>query len=123
VKAPFSGQTKASASAGGEDEAFTWISVDEAKALLETGQAQLIDVREPWEYQSGHIPGACNVPLNTFLRQARAYVTGDGPMFVCAVGERSAVACEMAAALGIEQVRNIRGGTNGWRAKGYPLEK
>jgi rhodanese-related sulfurtransferase len=104
------------------DDAFAWITIDDAKTLVESGQARVIDVREPWEYRSGHIPGARNVPLNTFLRQAREFAGADDLVFVCAVGERSSVACEMAAAVGARNVRNVRGGTDGWRAKGYRLE-
>jgi rhodanese-related sulfurtransferase len=108
-----------------EREPFRWVSTEEARKMLESGQVQLIDVRESWEYKSGHIPGARLVPLNTFLRQPKQFVPGDSArlMFVCAVGERSAVACEMAAAVGCKEVYNISGGTSGWMAKGYPIEQ
>jgi rhodanese-related sulfurtransferase len=120
VQIPFFGQKKRQEAEEGEP--FRWLSVDDAKSLLAGGQVQLIDVREPWEYRTGHIPGARSVPLQTFLRQPGQYVTSDSVMFVCAVGERSAVACEMAASLGLKQVYNIVGGTNGWMSKGYPIE-
>lgn len=106
-----------------EEEPFRWLSAAEAKAMLDAGSAPIIDVREPYEYKSGHIPGALNVPLNTFLRQPRQYVTTDTVLLVCAAGHRSTVASEMAASLGVKQVFNLRGGTNGWIAKGYPVEK
>jgi rhodanese-related sulfurtransferase len=44
-------------------------------------------------------------------------------VFVCEVGERSAVASEMAAALGVKDVVNFRGGTRAWREAGLPLER
>jgi len=106
-----------------EQEPFRWVDADEAKTMLESGQVQLIDVREQWEYKSGHIPGARNVPLNTLLRQPRQFLTSDNLLFVCAVGERSAVGCEMAASLGFKRVYNISGGTNDWIMKGNPVEK
>ncbi len=43
--------------------------------------------------------------------------------WVCQVGERSAVASEMAVALGVKDVVNFRGGTKAWRDAGLPLEK
>jgi rhodanese-related sulfurtransferase len=106
-----------------ERETFRWISIDEAKQLMESGQAQIIDVREPWEYKAGHIPGARLVPLNSLLRQPRQFLTGDNIVFVCAVGQRSAVACEMAAALGFSHIYNIRCGMQRWIARGYPTGK
>lgn len=102
---------------------FTWLSPAEAEAMLEKKQVQLIDVREPWEYAFGHIPGARSLPLRTLLRQAQQDLTSDNLMFVCAVGERSTVACEMAVSLGFTHVYNIKGGTNGWIAAGYAVER
>src|SRR5438477_95931 len=46
----------------------------------------------------------------------------DGTIFVCQVGERSAVASEMAVALGVKDVVNFRGGTKAWKDAGLPLE-
>ncbi len=122
MKLPFLGQDR-NTPAADEQEPFIWLSVADAKAMLDGGTVQLIDVREPYEYASGHIPGARSVPLGTLLRQPRQFLTSDSLMFVCAVGERSAVACEMAASLGFKQVYNIQGGTNGWMIKGYQIER
>ena len=121
MKLPLFGQKKTEEPE--ESEPFRWLSLPEAQDLIARGQVQLIDVREPWEYGSGHIPGARNIPLNALLRQPRQHLTSDNLLFVCAVGERSAVACEMAAALGFKQVYNISGGTDGWIGKGYAVEK
>lgn len=104
-------------------EPFKRISVEEAKQLVDAG-TPVIDVREPNEYQAGHIPGAKLVPLNSFLRSPKQHLPESGTvLFVCAVGQRSAVASEMAAAAGAADVRNIEGGTNGWVTKGYPTER
>lgn len=100
---------------------FTEIGVEDAKKLFDSG-VTVIDVREQWEYNSGHVPGARHAPLQTFLRQPQQYLPEGAVLFVCAVGERSAVACEMAAALGQKPVYNLNGGTNAWVHKGYPVE-
>ncbi|MGH2668963.1 MAG: rhodanese-like domain-containing protein [bacterium] len=42
-------------------------------------------------------------------------------IFVCAEGVRSAVACEVAAAIGKKQLYNLEGGTVAWGKQGYPL--
>ena len=46
----------------------------------------------------------------------------DRTIFVCGVGERSAVASEMAVALGVKDVVNFRGGTKAWKDAGLPME-
>jgi len=48
-------------------EPFTRITVQEAKEMMERGDIQVIDVREPNEYREGHIPGAKLMPVNSVL--------------------------------------------------------
>jgi len=104
-------------------EPFQRLSIDEAKQQVDAG-VPVIDVREPHEYQAGHVPGAKLVPLNSFLRSPKQHLPSSGPvLFICAVGQRSAVAAEMAAAAGAKDVRNIEGGTNAWIARGFPTER
>ncbi|MCL4509055.1 MAG: rhodanese-like domain-containing protein [Chloroflexi bacterium] len=104
-------------------EPFKRIFVEEAKRLIDSG-VPVIDVRELGEYQNGHVPGAKLVPLNSFLRDASKHLPAQGPViFVCAVGQRSAVASEMAAAVGATEVYNVEGGTKAWIAKGYPIDR
>jgi adenylyltransferase/sulfurtransferase len=104
-------------------EPFKRLSVDEARPLIESGEYEVIDVREPDEYAREHIPGVKLVPLRQFLANPHKYVTRDKVIFVCQVGQRSAVAAEMAAAIGVFEVINLEGGTEAWRNKGYPIER
>jgi rhodanese-related sulfurtransferase len=103
-------------------EPFKRISPEQAKELIEGGAVSVIDVREEWEYARGHIPNAKLVPLNRIISAAQKHVEGDNLVFVCEVGQRSAVAAEFAAALGKENVYNLEGGTSAWRSRGYPME-
>lgn len=91
--------------------------------MIAAGDVRVVDVREPNEYAEGHIPGVTLVPLNTLLGRPQQYLTRDNILFVCAMGARSALACEMAAAIGLEQVFNLEGGTVGWAKAGLPIEK
>ena len=105
-------------------EPFHRITVDEAKAMLRDG-AHIIDVREQHEYQAGHIPGAPLIPVNSVFAR-REELPKDGKIiFTCAVGQRSALACEMAAASGIpaDRLYNLEGGTEAWIKAGEPVEK
>lgn len=101
---------------------FREARVDEIKRLIDEGY-EVVDVREPGEYASGHVPGARNVVLATILANPGGQRFRDRSIFVCEVGERSAVASEMASALGVQDVVNFRGGTRAWRQAGLPLER
>lgn len=79
--------------------------------------AQVIDVREPDEYASGHVPGAVSIPLGSVPDQVERF-RGDGPTYViCQAGGRSRRACEFVAAEGIDAV-NVGGGTGAWIVSG-----
>ena len=104
-------------------EPFRRIQPEEAKALIESGDVTVVDVREPWEYANGHIPNAKLVPLAKIITAPAQNVTSDNVIFVCEVGQRSAVAAEVAASLGKETLYNLEGGTTAWRERGYPVEQ
>ncbi|HEY1455780.1 MAG TPA: rhodanese-like domain-containing protein [Candidatus Dormibacteraeota bacterium] len=100
---------------------FRDLKVDEIKPLIEQGY-EVVDVREDWEWNKGHVPGARHVVLSSILANPNAQKFSNRTIFVCQVGERSAVASEMAVALGVKDVVNFRGGTKAWRDAGLPLE-
>ena len=105
-------------------EPYQRVSVDEAKEMIAEG-AHVIDVREMHEYTDGHVPGAALIPVNSVFAR-REELPHDGKLlFICAVGQRSALACEMAAAGGVlpERLYNIEGGTDAWVKAGHPVEK
>jgi hydroxyacylglutathione hydrolase len=97
------------------------LKIDEIKKLIDDGHP-VVDVREDWEWNKGHLPGARHVVLASILANASGQKFEDGTIFVCQVGERSAVASEMAVALGVKDVINFRGGTKAWKDAGLPLE-
>ncbi|HTE86176.1 MAG TPA: rhodanese-like domain-containing protein [Dehalococcoidia bacterium] len=104
-------------------EPFSRLNVQEAKDMLDKGDIELIDVREPHEFNSGHLPGARLIPLATIPNHASELDDGRPILFVCGVGQRSALAAEYAAAAGKTNLYNIDGGTEGWLKSGYPVEK
>lgn len=104
-------------------EPFERINASRGKELYDGKGTTWIDVREPSEWDQGRIPGATLVPLNTLLMSPRKYLNGDNVVFYCAQGIRSAVACEVAAAVGLSNIYNLEGGIIDWAAMGYPVEK
>jgi rhodanese-related sulfurtransferase len=103
-------------------EPFTRINVEEANEMMSAGAA-VIDVRNPDEYQSGHVPGATLIPVNTVFARREELPKDQDVIFVCAVGQRSALAAEMAAAAGLTRIFNLEGGTDAWIKSGMPAEK
>ena len=103
-------------------EPFTRINVQEAKEMLAKG-ADIVDVREPHEYTAGHVPTAAHIPVNTVYARRAELPKDKDVIFVCAVGQRSALASEMAAAAGLTRIFNLDGGTEAWANAGEPLER
>ena len=104
-------------------EPFKRISAAEAKQMIDQG-VTVVDVRTPAEWSGGHIPQAEHVPLDSILARPRDVLKGDDPLiFVCQVGQRSALAAEMAAAVGFKTLYNLEGGTDAWVRAGYPVSK
>jgi len=74
-------------------------------ALLKKG-AQIIDVRSPGEYQSGHIKGSVNIPLDVIGKQL-SKIKKDKPVITCcASGMRSASAKQILKSSGFTEVYN-----------------
>jgi rhodanese-related sulfurtransferase len=105
-----------------QQTSYRQADVDEVRRLIDDGY-EVVDVREDWEYRRGHVPGARHVVLSSILANPGRQHFRDRTIFVCQVGERSAVASEMAVALGTKDVVNFDGGTSAWKQAGLPLEK
>ena len=102
---------------------FRDLRLGEIKVLIDSGEYEVVDVREGWERAEGHIPGSRHVVLASILANPTVTQFRSKTIFACEVGERSAVAAEMAVALGVEGVVNFRGGHKAWRDAGLPLDK
>jgi rhodanese-related sulfurtransferase len=107
-----------------EREPFYRIDVPEAVEMAGQPDVAVIDVREPHEYNAGHIPGATLIPVNSVFARREELPKDKKIVFVCAVGQRSALAAELAAAAGLppERLYTLDGGTEAWRKAGHPVE-
>ncbi len=97
------------------------VDVVEAQHLTQEG-AQLIDVREPSEFASGHAKGARNIPLGQLATRMKDIRTDGTVLVVCQSGSRSKAAYEVLKREHVADVRNVKGGTSAWRAAKLPLE-
>ena len=104
-------------------EPFTRIDVAEAREKIDNGGTQVIDVRTPGEFAGGHVPGALNIPHMSVLARASELARDRELVFICQVGQRSALACEFAASAGFKDLYNVEGGTEAWIKAGYAVDK
>lgn len=80
-------------------------------------KAQLIDVREPNEFEGGHILGARNIPLSQ-LRQRYKEIRPDKPVYLyCQNTVRSGRAAQMLRRKGYKELYNLQGGFKKWTGK------
>jgi rhodanese-related sulfurtransferase len=86
-----------------------------AKAV-QTGEATVVDVREPHEFKAGHIPGSVNQPLSRF--DPRNLPKAGLVVLICQAGGRSRNALLSAHAAGRSDVAHFAGGMSQWRMAG-----
>jgi rhodanese-related sulfurtransferase len=107
------------------------IDADDAKALIDDGEAIVIDVREPAEIlANGKIPGSINIPLAEFLARADPGSPDHEPalqpektvILYCASGKRSEFAGNKLVELGYREVFNL-GGLKDWELAGLPVDE
>ncbi|SFA71456.1 Rhodanese-related sulfurtransferase [Lentibacillus halodurans] len=80
-------------------------------------KAQLIDVREPNEFEKGHILGARNIPL-TQMKQRLVELRKDKPVYLyCKGGSRSARAAQLLHKKGYNDINQLKGGFKKWTGK------
>lgn len=91
--------------------------------LEEQSPPFVLDVREPWEYAEGHVPGAQLVPLSE-LEERVGEVPRERPILaICHSGQRSLAAAAFLLLQGYADVGNVDGGTAAWIQRGYPIDR
>ena len=106
------------------------ISVDEALALVDGGDAVFVDVRERAEHDAGAIAGAVAAPRGflefiadpTSPMHNTALSSGKPLVIYCASGGRSALAAKTLQDMGYSGVANLTGGFQAWTEAGGPTE-
>jgi len=89
--------------------------------LLDDGDVQLVDVREPYEVEAGHIAGAVHIELEHLPAEADALDRERPIVFYCRSGSRSALAAQAFGASGYD-AHNLSGGLKAWVKDGLPIE-
>lgn len=96
------------------------------KALHEMGDNApvVIDVRAPYEWSEGHIPGAIHIPLAELPSRVAELAAAGTPIAVhCRGGGRSSIAASILRSHGVASVKNVTEGYDGWAAAGLPVTR
>jgi adenylyltransferase/sulfurtransferase len=100
------------------------LHAEEVRALIKQASGDesrllVVDVREPWEFETGHIENAVNIPLGELPGRMDEVPQNANAVFVCAVGARSLAACHMALQAGRVSPANLEGGMRAWTQQMY----
>jgi molybdopterin/thiamine biosynthesis adenylyltransferase/rhodanese-related sulfurtransferase len=92
------------------------LSAAELAARLSGGGLSVIDVREPAEFEHGHLVQAINIPLGQLEQRATTLPREVPTVFICRSGARSLKACVLARRAGISEPLQLEGGLLAWQA-------
>ena len=94
------------------------------QAMLKDGSRPLIvDVREPWEYQMGHVSGAKLIPLGELSQRVSELDPKKPVVVICQSGSRSQSAAALLAQKGFKKVYNVLGGMSAWQMSGLEISR
>lgn len=108
--------------AGSGSASFINVSVQDLANASELERV-VLDVREPWEYEQGHVPGVTLIPLGELETRADE-LPDDAPIYIiCRSGNRSVTASNILLEAGFSDIRNVQGGILAWQQAGLPVEQ
>lgn len=101
------------------------LSIFQATQLINQGKAAIVDVRDTYDFSTGHLREAKNIPAKELPQRL-----GDLEKFkskalivVCTSGKQSAKAAAQLKKAGFNEVYSLDGGMSAWQAQGLPLAK
>lgn len=98
-------------------------SQDLSERLNSAAPPRILDVRTPGEFETAHIAGAYNVPLDLLREHRDEIIThlDEDVVLVCRSGQRATQAEETLRAAGLDNVHILDGGITAWQAKGFAV--
>ena len=97
------------------------VTPQRTRELLDSGDAVVVDVREPYEREAGHIEGSRHIELERLSSQAATLPQDKTIVFQCRAGARSAMAAQAFRASGYD-AWSMAGGLERWRDEGLPID-
>jgi len=99
------------------------VAVDTVAEVKERDDVVVLDVREPWEYEEGHIPGVTLIPMQQVPSRLDEIPTDETVIVTCRSGNRSGQVVEYLRQQGYDNVHNMDGGILAWEQGGYSVER
>jgi rhodanese-related sulfurtransferase len=97
------------------------VTPEQTQAALADGSAQVVDVREDYEREAGHVAGTAHIELAQLAASADELERDRPVIFYCRSGSRSLMAAQAFRRAGFD-ARSMAGGLQQWAGEGRPLE-
>ncbi|TFG31513.1 MBL fold metallo-hydrolase [Candidatus Thorarchaeota archaeon] len=107
---------------GLELETITRISIDALRQRITDKSIQVLDIREPHEFDTEHVPGSQNLPLTQIGLGNELSLEGGAHAIICPSGNRSTTAASLLKKLDVNDIVVPLEGIKGWKARGFPME-
>ena len=106
---------------GSGDSDYGNVDVAEARNLIrEKGELVVLDVRTVSEYESGHLEGAINIPVEALSGRLSELNSNDELLVYCRTGNRSTTAVGILRENGYDLIYHMDGGIAAWNSAGFP---
>jgi rhodanese-related sulfurtransferase len=101
------------------------VTVEDARAAVESGRARLIDVREDNEWNEAHARGAEHLGKGIIERDIETFAPDKAGELIlyCGGGYRAALAADSLQRMGYTNVASMAGGWRAWQAANAPIEE
>ena len=99
------------------------VDVHTVASIKDQDDVFVIDVREQWEYDEGHIPGVTLIPMNEVPNRLDEIPTDKDVIVTCRTGNRSGQVTDYLRQIGFDNVHNMSGGIVAWESEGYPVDR
>ncbi|VAW42846.1 Rhodanese-related sulfurtransferase [hydrothermal vent metagenome] len=99
------------------------VDVQTVASVKDRDDVFVIDVREQWEYDEGHIPGVTLIPMGEVADRLAEIPTDKEVIVTCRSGNRSGQITDFLRSQGYDNIHNMDGGILAWEAAGYEVEK
>lgn len=99
------------------------IDVQTVSEIKDRDDVVVIDVREQWEYDEGHIPGVVHLPMDDVPGRLDEIPTDQTVVLTCRSGNRSNQVTKYLQENGFDNVHNMQGGIVAWQNAGFDVEQ
>ncbi len=99
------------------------VDVQTVASVKDRADVVVLDVREQFEYDEGHIPGVVLIPMGEVPNRLAEIPSDKEVIVTCRSGNRSGQITDFLRQQGYDNVHNMEGGILAWEAAGYDIEQ